>query len=488
VAWGLGILAFVCVAAARWAWRSAYLFDLDSILYARALDNFDLRLSQPALPGYYLYIQAVRAVRLVLADANLSLVFVSAILGLLMVGSVYLLARDLFDTRTGVVAAVLALSGPVFWYQSSFASPRIGEAFFATCVVWLGIRVRLRGDVWAFWLLPVVLAVAGGFRQQVLLYMLPFCVWATWRVPWSWRLAGAVIGLIIIATWALPTLAAAGGLDQYRVLSAAQWDRFVVHDTGVLYGSSVLDSLTRLSQNVGRIVIYTFFTCLIAPAVAVMLSCKPRLLARQLGTNAGQALVLASAPALLFFAFIHIQQIGHIVAVAPFVVIVIARVLTKVAPSRLSTISILVAVGLNVAFIFVAPARLIGNQIGTPSIATIRERDRFIGASIAAIESGTASETLVLTSPLAYGFVEEYAPGYQYYLLPLPSLGAGSVQMPPSVRRLVIVSYEQDLSRLIQPASAVTHPHPGVATLGVVQIDQPTDLQVADGQLTLAPR
>lgn len=504
----LGIL-FV---AAHWLTRSRYLFDLDSILYTRALAHFDLRLTQPALPGYYLYIQLGRLAHVFIGDADTALVVLSIFFGALVVGAAYLLGRDLFDGRTGQIAGLLALSGPIYWYQSSFASPRIAEGFFATAIVWVGARLRRSNDLRFFWLLPPLLAVAGGVRQQTLLYLIPFSLWATLKVPWRQWVLGAAIFTAGCLAWGIPTLVGAGGLAEYRALSNAQWQEFVVGETGVLYGQTVLEMLHRLEISVGQIVLYGLYTCLPAPIIllaAVRRGLRPRDIALSFP---GQALLFATVPALGFFAFIHIQQIGHFMAVAPFLTLALARVLANYHERPGFRIAVGLVVLVNLAFVVFAPARLIDGRLGTPTLATIRDRDKFIASGIAAIRSNPPGQTLVITSPLSYGFIEEYAPEYHYYLIPgllspnaraghspnqqvlingLRSVsdtlrrGPGDVAAPEQARYFVLLSYETDLTRVVDPADHLERPDPGVPLLAIVKTASATDIRFQPGHLVL---
>jgi 4-amino-4-deoxy-L-arabinose transferase-like glycosyltransferase len=521
--------ALVALLAARWLTRSRYLFDNDAILYARALDHYDLRLTQPPLPGYYVYIQLGRLLRDLLAcfgagDANLALVTLSAVFGLLLVVALYALAAELWDRRTARLAAALGLTGPIFWYQSNLASPRIAEGFFATVIVWLGARLLRRGEAWTFWLLPPVLALAAGVRQQSLLYLLPFCLYATWRTPWRRRLAGATLLALGIAAWAAPMLASSGGLAEYRRLNAHLYQFFVVQGTGVFHGQDLHEALRRLAVNGGSIVVYLAFTCLAGlPLVALALfPARKRRPGRGavIGAFAGQILLLATIPALLFFALIHIQQIGHALAVAPFFALLCARLLAC-APwqgrgSRWSITAAGAVVTTNLAFVLFYPARLIADRIGTPTVAAIREHDRFVHAAVQAVrQAGSPEETLLITSPLSYTLIEQYLPGYRYYLLPglfetsggnnpasynqeaftngMVRLGAswkrgqGCYAAPPAARRFVTLSYEEAMAALLDPGSNATRPAADVASLVIIRRETPAHVYFRPGYLKLLP-
>lgn len=539
------ILFGVFLVGLRWMTRSRYLFDLDSVLFARALDDYNLRLDppHPALPGYYLYIQLGKAMRWLLEtlglgrDANLAFVVLSALFGLLLVILLYYLGLELFrqDRRTAAAAALLGLSGPIFWYQSNIASPRIAEGFFAALIVYLGVRLRNRGESWTFWLLPVALAVAGGVRQQSLLYLLPFALWATWRMPLlSRRLPGALLLALGIAVWAAPTFRAAGGLGEYLRLTRALNDFFVVQGTGVFYGGSVGESLRRWAVNNVSIVIYAVYTCLLGLPLLVYAGLQKRFRSQpeqaaassiEDGTvSPGLVLLIATVPALLFFSFVHVQQIGHFLGVAPFLTLACARAATCPRRSAAWQAGALGALALtNLAFTLWYPGHLIRDRIGTATVAAIRERNDFIQITTDAVRAaGSPEETLVLTTPLSCGFVSAYLPEYRFYLLaallgggvtgsgpmevftngkravrdPLlrddrSSLPNHCVAAPPQARRFVTVGHESDLASLLDPettAGAVTRPAPGLPSLAVVTRPEATVLCVEPpGRLKFLP-
>lgn len=496
----------------HWLTRSRFLFDLDSIGYARAMDHFDLRLTQPALPGYYLYIQLGRLVRWVAVDANTSLVALSIGFGALVIVAIYLLGRELFDERTGLIAALLTVSGPIYWYQSSFASPRIAEGFFASAIVWAGVRLRRTSDLRFFWLLPLLLALAGGVRQQTLVYLIPFCIWATWRVSWRQRLLGGAVCAVGCLTWGIPTIVGAGGLAEYRALSSSQWQEFVVGETGAMYGRSALEVLRRLTVSLSQIILYGTYTCLPAAVILTAGYRKNRHLRTMLSSFQGQALLYATLPALAFFTFVHVQQIGHFMAVAPFLTILLARILRGIPDRSRLYGSVMFIVLIDLAFVFLAPSRLVSGHFGTPTVATIRERDAFISTGVAVIRSTAPDTTLVITSPLSYGFIEQYAPEYKYYLIPgifstsarssaspdqrvltnglrdiagTVRIGPGDAAAPPRVRNFVLFSYETDLTHMVDRLPRSQRPAPDTATLAVVHSSSPTNIRFKPGHFTL---
>ena len=268
---GIGaVLLGAVLVAARWLTRSRFLVDWDAVNYALALDHYDIRLGQPHPPGYFLYILLGRGVRTLVGEANLALVLVSAAFGLLLVVLLYAVTRELFGRSAGALAAALGMTGPTFWFQSSVASSRTTEAFFATWIAWLCLLVGRRRSRWAFWLLPLVLAAAAGFRQNILLFMLPLCVYATWHVPLRKRLAAGAILIAGVLSWALPMLATSGGLGEYQRQNVMHWQTFITNDSGVFDAPTLLAALRRALTNGLYLFVYTWFLCVLGLPVGLV--------------------------------------------------------------------------------------------------------------------------------------------------------------------------------------------------------------------------
>src|SRR5262249_14062236 len=149
-----------------------------------------------------------------------------------------------------------------------------------------------------------VLAVAGGIRQQSLLYLMPFAIWATWQTSLRRRAASSVLLAAGVLLWAVPTIQAAGGIARYRSLRQVQWQDFVINQTGGMYGNGPMDMVHRLLTNVGLITLYSWFVAPLVPLVAVGYAWLPRRKASTPPVSSTVALGLAAAPALAFFAFV----------------------------------------------------------------------------------------------------------------------------------------------------------------------------------------
>ncbi|HLI27175.1 MAG TPA: hypothetical protein VKZ60_08900 [Chloroflexota bacterium] len=212
--------------AIRLPFQTTVLYHWDSVLYARALNQFDVSQSQPHPPGYLFYVLVARGAQVLLHDPNASLVAVSLAGGALAVALTYLAGRLLFGRLVGVLAALLLAVAPPFWYYSGVAYPYTVLAAGSAGLAVAGVAYW-RGS----WDRPVLLGwlygVAGGFRLDLLIFLAPLLA-AAHLVRWTARrdgrlllaaLVGAVLGVLL---WLAPTAILSGGWSVYLPLLLKQ--------------------------------------------------------------------------------------------------------------------------------------------------------------------------------------------------------------------------------------------------------------------------
>jgi hypothetical protein len=211
----LGALALLM----RVPYQTGTLYHWDSVLYARALADFDVSESQPHPPGYLFYVGAARLVQLALGDPNASLVAISLLGGALAVLLTYLVGRQLFGRGAGIAAALLLATAPPFWLYSGVAYPYTLLA--SGSVALAGLAVAYWRGRWPhpFWL-GLSFGLAGGFRTDLLLFLAPLLTVGHivyWRRGRRLRdlvapVLGAGLGTL---AWLLPTAMLSQGWGVY---------------------------------------------------------------------------------------------------------------------------------------------------------------------------------------------------------------------------------------------------------------------------------
>lgn len=209
----------------RVPFRADLLWAWDSILYARAVDDFHLGRAileqRPQPPGYVLYVLAARAAAAASGDANTGIVAVSVVGGVLAVVAAYVFGRLAAGRAGGLAAGAIALASPVLWHGSEIAYP---YALLAALSGILGLVFwwMRSGPISRALLGSAIFGVALGFRQDLLLYLGPLWLFvvAPRGLRAAFRCGLCVAGASLV--WVVPSAAAAGGIDHYVALVSAQ--------------------------------------------------------------------------------------------------------------------------------------------------------------------------------------------------------------------------------------------------------------------------
>src|ERR1700730_14382521 len=101
------------VAITRFVFRSHYLYDLDSVNFALAMERFDPRVHQPHPPGYFLYVCLGRLLNSLVHDANLALVLLSIAASCGTIFIIYEMALEWFGRPEARFSSVLFLCSPL---------------------------------------------------------------------------------------------------------------------------------------------------------------------------------------------------------------------------------------------------------------------------------------------------------------------------------------------------------------------------------------
>ncbi|MBM4435115.1 MAG: DUF2723 domain-containing protein [Chloroflexi bacterium] len=197
----------------------------DSVLYTRAVQvGFDPADHRPQPPGYLWYVALVRVVDTLTADPVRAMTLISAVAAAASVALLYLLARRMYDERTGAIAALFLMTSVTFWGESLVALPYTLLALCTVTVALLLWRVLERaepphgGGVRGRRLALASLAwgVAVGFRSDLAYFLAPAWLLAAVTVPLRWTLASAAAAGGAVLVWLGSTLALTpGGAERY---------------------------------------------------------------------------------------------------------------------------------------------------------------------------------------------------------------------------------------------------------------------------------
>ncbi|HEX9437497.1 MAG TPA: hypothetical protein VGA16_10125 [Candidatus Limnocylindria bacterium] len=215
------VVVFVIALAFRAVFASGYLWAWDSVLYARAIGDFDVASGRPHPPGYLFYVLLARAATWSTGEANAGLVLVSMIAGAATCAAGFLIGARIFGAAVGVLAAAILIADPLLWHYSEVAYPYTVLAVLSGSVGALLWRSRGGGAGRALGA-SLALGLAAGFRQDLLLLLGPMWVWTlAGRSPAATlgNVAALALGCLM---WLAPSAWSSGGLDRYLAVTASQ--------------------------------------------------------------------------------------------------------------------------------------------------------------------------------------------------------------------------------------------------------------------------
>jgi len=421
---GIAAILFAVGVVSRIPFRSNVLYHWDSANFALALEHFDVRLHQPHPPGYFLYVMTGKLVNRWIGDANSSLVVISIMATGLTAISMFFLARTLWDWRHGLAAAFMLLSSPLFWIHGEVALSYMVEAALVCLIAWLCFR-HLVGQDERLWLSALVLGIAGGFRQNTMIFLVPLWLYAIWRHRWRRMVGALLVCSLICTTWLGPMMLLSGGAIQY-------WQAVSIASSGIAHESSLLD-LRQIAINGTRLGVFTFYALVlgIIPLVlgaAYFVKCHHRDWRELARKPQVQTFCLWITPSFLFYLIIHIRQPGHTFTFMPALLLLTVVAIKEVAAhiSRqkygiVSAVGLTAIVVVNIVFFLCAPPVLFSSSrllLSTPTRASIREHDADITCRLETIrEMFRPEETVVLAGSRNYRLPDFYLRDFQ-----LPSL------------------------------------------------------------------
>jgi hypothetical protein len=418
---------FLITVISRIPFTSKYLYHMDSVQYALALEQYDITVHQPHPPGYFLYVMLGRLLNLFVQDANSTFIVISIFFSGLTVVAVFYLGKEIFSKKAGIIASAIAMTSPNLWFHGEIALTNVVEAFFSTLVAFLCWRIY-KGKHHYIWLSVVALAVAGGIRQNTMIFLFPLWLFSVKGVPI--RKTVSSLGLLVFCCllWFVPMVYMTGGWNAYREAFRELW----LFNTGnVSVFEKGWDTFRIFSSCLARFTVYGvgggIFVLILA---AYSLIRKKRI--KSLDKTKVAFFSLWILPSFLFFLliFIHPSNPGYVLVFMPALFILtalsvdfISADFKEIIKRDISTFIVFVIIAINL-FMFFSSSYL-------TSYREIKTHDRNLSVMLDGIKKYDPSKAAIFILPYSfYGYrhIMYYLPHYRVYQVDVRVAPTGEVR------------------------------------------------------------
>ena len=362
------------VVISRIPFTSKFLYEWDSVNYALAFENYNIQQQQPHPPGYLLYVALGKAVNYIFNDPNTSMIFLSVVFSVLSVVLVYFMAKEIFSRKAGIISGLLLVFNPFIWFYGEIASIYIFEAFFSILIAYSSYKL-FKGNEKFIYISAFVLGLSGGFRTDILEFMLPlwiFCIWNA-KVSYTKIAKGLLTFIISMLLWFLPAIILTGGFEKY--IHVLKYTSEAATYTSLIFGASIGQQIL----NTGVCIIWSLVgLTFIGILVTVFFLTYPR---RNLKSKVTAYLknpltlffLLWIVPSFLFYLLIYIVKPGYLLTVLPAVMILLSYIIIhissdvhlkfpKISATHILGFILLIYVVSNTVY-FVYPCNLHNDQI-----------------------------------------------------------------------------------------------------------------------------
>lgn len=337
----------------------------DDINFALAIGHFNPAQHQPQPPGYPLFVGLLKLGALFVPKVEYLFLAVALLASLLALVFLWAIGDRLLGKPLGLIAALLLLFHPTFWFAALTNPIRLFLAAGATAVALCLIQAcgactlagrvetrldaRLNGAVHSYYFAAFVWGLAAGFRPFLLVTLFPLMLYAAWRVRLNAKqiLIALALAALPIAAWFTALVLPVGGAVKYFQLMRAYWDQ-QGSSTSILLGARISSALHMAYMTM----VWTFV------GVLSWVWCVPFVLrsAKRWFTRVEiEFLLVWLIPGFVFYATVHTGDPDHPLSIVPVTCLVGAAILARFAREyglRLLPAVVTAAVALNALMFF----------------------------------------------------------------------------------------------------------------------------------------
>lgn len=311
------LLLGIATSLTRLPFMAQRLWEWDSVLYARALENGfhvedALAGSRPHPPGYIFYVASAAVARRAGLDSDHALVLVSIVASGIGAIALYLLCRRLVGVVPAGLITLAFAASPNFWLHGEVAISYVLLAPLVTILAMAFLWARSRGTVRSVFV-SLLFGALAGFRQDVLLFLAPLWIWLLAPATTRERVAATAALAAGCLTWFIPSALLSDGPTAYV---ASVWRQFA--GLGVSAASPVSVAVSSV------LILDSLWWSLLALGPVLLVLALARALARLRGSTAarddhpgGIFFALWILPPLLFYLLVHIGEWGYVLSLVP---------------------------------------------------------------------------------------------------------------------------------------------------------------------------
>lgn len=211
------------------------LWEMDEVLFARAVERFDPLSHRPHPPGYPLVVGLGKLLNLIFQEPFISLVVLSLISTLVGYWALVVAFRRIAGgpdaDRIAVTGAVLFQLSPAMLVQGPLPMSDPPALMFLALALAAGAILRDGGGFWSALGLGAAASAAIGCRPQLALVVLPLLAVALWQTP-GWRRRGEVVAAFTLVSllWFVPLILATRGFHGFLIYQSKQASYVAAHD------------------------------------------------------------------------------------------------------------------------------------------------------------------------------------------------------------------------------------------------------------------
>jgi hypothetical protein len=321
----------ILILITRIPFMSKFLYEWDSVNYALGFQTYNIAQEQPHAPGYILYVALGKGVNYIFNDPNTSMICLAIVFTIFTGILIYFMAKELFSRKVGIVAGILFVFNPLIWFYGDIASIYIFEAFFSILIAYTSYKF-IKGDEKFIYISAIALGLAGGFRIDLIEFLLPFWIFCIWYDKPSYNkiIKGLILFALSLLVWIIPTVISVGGFEQYLTLMKTTSE--AAGYTSILFGASIKEQLL----NTGACIMWSLLGLSIVGILTVLFFLiyhRHGLISKSITYLKKPMTIfflLWAGPAFIFYLLIYVVKPGYLLTCIPPLMIILAWIINRV--------------------------------------------------------------------------------------------------------------------------------------------------------------